>query len=99
MFAQSHTEAGRAEMAAVLVGTEVSVVQVFGEVDVAEGVAAAKSELVVVPGEPAQRFSPLAFAMITVSIVSERETSRYGEVVSVVIDPAVPPLREQVKQS
>src|SRR5882762_5767866 len=98
MFAQPHAEAGCTEMAAVLVGAEVSMVQVFGEVDVAESIATAQSKLVIVPGEPAQRFSPLALAMIAVRVVRERKASGHGKVVGTVIEPAVPAFRQQVKQ-
>src|SRR5579859_2480528 len=75
MFAQTHAEACRAQMAAVLVRAEVAVVQVFGEVNVAEGVSPSDGELIVMPGEPSQRFAPFAFAMIAVRVMREGEAA------------------------
>jgi hypothetical protein len=40
-------------MAAVLVRAEVAMIQVFGEMDMAEGIAAAERELIIVPWKPA----------------------------------------------
>src|ERR1041385_544317 len=65
--------------------------------DGAESIAAANRELIVMPGEPAQHFSPLALGMIAVSIVSQREAARDGKVMSAVSKMAVPSVRQQVK--
>src|SRR6478735_1821188 len=99
MFAQAHAKAGCAQMAAILVRAEIAMIQVFGEMDMAERVASAKGKQVVMPGEPAQRFSPLALAAIAVRVVREGKAACDGKVVAVVIQMAVPAFREQVKQS
>src|SRR5882724_82986 len=85
-------------MAAVLVRAEVAVIQVLGEMNVTERVAAAHGKLIVMPGEPAQRFSPLALASIGVRVVSERKAARNRKVMAAVIKMAVPAFRQQVKQ-
>ncbi len=81
-----------------MVGAEVAVVQVFGEMNMAESVAAADGKLIVMPREPAQRFSPLALAMIAVRVVSERKAARDGKIMSVIINMAVPAMRQQVER-
>ena len=94
MLAQAHTEAGRAQVAAVLVGAEVAVVQVLGEMDVAEGVSAADGELIVVPRELAQRLAPFALAMIAIRVMSKRKAASNGKVMAVVVQVAVPAMRQ-----
>src|SRR5215813_4367375 len=97
MFAQTHAETCRAQLAAILVRAEVAVVEVLGEMNVAEGVSAADGELIVMPGEPAQHFAPFALAMIAVRVMSESKTAGNGKVMAMVIQVAMPALRQQVK--
>src|SRR6185312_5975082 len=98
MFAQTHPETGCSKMAAILVGTEVAVVQVFGEMDMAESIAAANGKLIVMPWEPAQRFSPFALTVIAVRVVTKSKTPCDGKIMSVIINMAVPAMRQQVKR-
>src|SRR5438270_483613 len=97
MLSQTHAEARRAKMAAILVGAEITVVQVFGEMNVAEGIAATDGELIVIPWEPAQGLSPFALAMIAVRVVSERKAAGDGKVMSVIIHVAMPAVRQQIE--
>jgi hypothetical protein len=49
-------------MTAILVWAEITVNEIFGEMDVTECVSSAESELPIVPRKPAQPFGPFALS-------------------------------------
>src|SRR5262249_53075101 len=67
------------------------------EMNVAEGVAGAQRKLVIVPREPPQALRPLALRVISVRIVSQREARADGKIARMIVQPAVPSFRQEVK--
>src|SRR5215467_7928132 len=98
VLAQSHAETRRTQVAAVLVRVEISVIEVFGEMNMAEGIAAAERKLVVVPRKPAQPLHPFALAAIAVVVVAQQETSGDGKVPGAIVEPAVPRFGQQIER-